>query len=73
MSPRVSVTGVKIDFTKEYLLGFGDYVETRNSAVKSNDAEQPRTQSAIALYSVGNHVSSWKLMLLAIITIFVIL
>jgi hypothetical protein len=65
MSPRVFMTGVKIDFAKEYLLGFGDYVETRNPAVRSNDAEQPRTQSAIALYPVGNHVGSWKLMLLA--------
>ena len=64
-SPRVSITGVKIDFDKEYMLGFGDYVETRNPMVKSNDAEQLRTQSAIALYPVGNHVGSWKLMLLS--------
>ena len=64
ISPRVSITNVKIDFDKEYQLGFGDYVEARNPAVKSNDADQPRTQSAIALYPVGNHVGSWKLMLL---------
>jgi hypothetical protein len=56
---------VKIDFAKEYQLGFGDYVEARNPAVRSNDAEQPRTQSAVALYPVGNHVGSWKLMLLS--------
>ena len=66
MSPRVSMTGVKIDFSKEYLLGFGDYVEARNPAVKSNDAEEPRTQSAIALYPVGNHVGSWRLMAISL-------
>ena len=65
ISPRVSITGVKIDFEKEYSMGFGDYVEARNPAVKSNDAEQLRTQSAIALYPVGNQAGSWKLMLLS--------
>jgi hypothetical protein len=64
-SPRVTITGVKIDFEKEYKLAFGDYVEARNPAVRSNDAEQPRTQSAVALYPVGNHVGSWRMMLLA--------
>ena len=58
--PRVKVTGRKISFDKEYSLGFGDYVEARDPAVKSNDADAPRTNSAIALWPTGNLTGSWK-------------
>ena len=59
-SPRVKATGRKIPFDKEYSIGFGDYVEARDPAVKSNDAEAPRTNSAIALWPTGNLTGSWK-------------
>ena len=60
ISPRVMATGVKINFSKEYNLGFGDYVEARDPQCKSNDAEVLRTESAIALWPTGNRQGSWK-------------
>ena len=44
ISPRVMATGVKINFSNEYNLGFGDYVEARDPQCKSNDAEVLRTE-----------------------------
>ena len=59
--PRVRLTGVKIDYDKDYRAGFGDYVEARNPAVTSNNVDDPRTDSCIALWPVGNRNGSWRL------------
>jgi len=59
--PRVQLTKVKIDFEKEYRVGFGEYVEARNPAATSNDALEERTESCIALWPVGNRTGSWTL------------
>ena len=53
---------MKIGFEKEYRVGFGDYVEARDPAARSNDAEASRTDSAIALWPTGNATGSWKLL-----------
>ncbi len=58
--PRVSATGIKINFRTEFAMGFGDYAEVRNPHVVSNDAMAPRTDSAIALWPMGNSQGSWK-------------
>ena len=59
--PRVALTGTKIDFKREYCAGFGDYVEARDPAAKSNSVDSPRTNSCIALWPVGNREGSWSL------------
>jgi len=61
----VQLSGVKVDFVKEYRVGFGDYVEARDPAGKSNDAGASRTDSAIALWPTGNAAGSWKLLSLS--------
>ena len=62
LAPRVRMSGVKVDFVKEYRVGFGDYVEARDPSVNSNDVEASRTDSAIALWPTGNASVSWKLL-----------
>jgi len=59
-SPRVRMTGRKVDFKKEYALTFGEYVEARNPQVISNSMA-PRTDPCIALYPTLNVNGSWKL------------
>ena len=59
--PRVRLTKVKIDFDKEYRVGFGEYVEARNPAATSNDALEERTESCVSLWPVGNRAGSWTL------------
>ena len=59
--PRVELTGIKIDYQSEYAVGFGDYVEARDPAAKSNNVDSRRTNSCIALWPVGNREGSWRL------------
>jgi len=59
-SPRVRMTGRKVDFKKEYALTFGEYVEARNPQAVSNSMA-PRTDPCIALYPTLNVNGSWKL------------
>ena len=62
VAPRVAFTGRKPNYRKELELAFGDYVECYNPKVRSNDAEQSRTEPCIALYPTGNANGSWLFM-----------
>lgn len=53
------ITGRKIGCRKEYLLGFGDYVEAYNPSLWSNDVTQKRTEPFIALYPSTNISGLW--------------
>jgi hypothetical protein len=61
--PRVKFTGMKIDYEKEYCLGFGDYVESYYPRAEkaSNNVLVERTEPCIALYPSGNMNGSWVL------------
>jgi hypothetical protein len=61
--PRVKFTGSKIDYAKEYCLGFGDYVESYDPKAEkaSNNVLVERTEPCIALYPSGNLNGSWVL------------
>lgn len=59
VAPRVSFTGRKINYKKEFALAFGDYCECYDPKVISNDAEQKRTEPCIALYPTANANGSW--------------
>ena len=61
VSPRVKLTGRKVNYTKEFALKFGDYVEARNPEVVSNSM-QPRTQACIALYPTTSLNGAWKML-----------
>jgi hypothetical protein len=56
--PRTKFTGKKIDYDREFLLGFGDYVEAYDPKVKSNSMME-RTEPCIALYPAANVSGSW--------------
>ena len=60
-SPRVRFTGIKPEFSAEFGLSFGDYVEAYNprAEAKSNDVTVPRTEPCIALYPSANKNGSW--------------
>jgi hypothetical protein len=58
-APRVRFTGIKVNYHKEYSLGFGEYCECYNPKVISNNSEQPRTEPCIALYPAANATGSW--------------
>ena len=58
--PRTKFTGKKIDYEREFLLGFGDYVEAYDPKVTSNSM-QGRTEPCIALYPAANVSGSWIL------------
>ena len=56
--PRVRLTGRKINYKKEFGLGFGDYAEVKtNRAITNDDTE--RSEPCIALYPAMNLASSW--------------
>ena len=59
VAPRIKFTGRKINFKKEYALGFGDYVEAYDPSVVSNRVQEKRTQPCIALYPSTNINGSW--------------
>jgi hypothetical protein len=56
--PRTKFTGKKIDYDREFSLGFGDYVEAYDHKVKSNSMME-RTEPCIALYPAANVSGSW--------------
>jgi hypothetical protein len=56
--PRTKLTGCKINYAREYLLGFGDYVECYDPKVRSNSMKA-RTEPCIALYPSANISGSW--------------
>lgn len=62
--PRSKLTGRKINYKREYLLGFGDYVECYNPKVRSNSMKA-RSEPCIALYPSANISGSWVLWSLA--------
>ena len=64
LSPRVLFTGKKIDAIKELTLSFGDYAEVRDPKARSNHPDDARTESAIALYPIGNDNGSWRFLCL---------
>jgi hypothetical protein len=60
IAPRVKFTGMKINYVKEYSLGFGEYCECYDPKVISNNAEQPRTEPCIALHPTANATGAWN-------------
>jgi len=55
------MTGRKIDYKREFMLGFGDYyIEAYNLKVKANSMRQ-RSEPCIALYPSANISGSWVL------------
>ena len=61
--PCSKFTGMKIDYAKEYCLGFGDYAESYDPRAEkaSNNVLVERTEPCIALYSSRNLNDSWVL------------
>lgn len=56
--PRVRLTGRKVNYRKEYGLGFGDYVEVKTNSDRSNTQDK-RSEPCIALYPAMNLAASW--------------
>ena len=55
---RVRFTGQRINYKREFSLGFGDYVEARDPNAVSKSSDQ-RIESCIALYPAINFTGSW--------------
>ena len=62
-SPRELFSGLKLDYSKDTRLAFGDYVQVFNKNA-SVDERKPRTDGAIALLPGGNAQGSWRFLLL---------
>jgi len=58
--PRTKLSGRKVNYNREYKLGFGDYVEAYDPRGKSNSM-RPRSEPCIALYPSANISGSWIL------------
>jgi len=56
--PRVLFTGVPVDYKKELLLAFGDYVEAYEG---TDNTSRARSSAGIALYPASNAAGSWIL------------
>jgi hypothetical protein len=56
--PRVLFTGIPVDYKKELLVAFGDYVEAYEG---TDNTLRARSSACIALYPVGNSIGSWVL------------
>jgi len=56
--PRVLFTGVPVDYKKELLLAFGDYVEAYDG---TDNMSRARSSACIALYPASNAAGSWVL------------
>jgi hypothetical protein len=56
--PRVLFTGRPVDYKKELLVAFGDYVEAYEG---TDNTSRARSSACIALYPVGNSTGSWVL------------
>ena len=55
---RTRLTGRKIDYKREYMLGFGDYCEVFDPTARNNRMME-RSNSVIALYPCANKSGSW--------------
>ena len=60
VSPRVIMTGRKIDYSKHCKLEVGSYVQTHEKTQPRNDTNQMRTTGAIALESNDNDQGGYK-------------
>ena len=56
--PRVQLTGRKINYRKEFGLGFGNYAEVKTNYSITNNAKE-RSEPCVALFSAMNLASSW--------------
>jgi hypothetical protein len=56
--PRVLFTGVPVDYKKELLLAFGDYIEAYEG---TDNMSRARSSTCIALYPASNAAGSWVL------------
>jgi hypothetical protein len=54
----VLFTGIPVDYKKELLVAFGDYVEAYEG---TDNTLRARSSACIALYPVGNSIGSWVL------------
>ncbi len=54
--PRVLFTGIPVDYRKELLVAFGDYVEAYEG---TDNMSHACSSACIALYLVGNSTGSW--------------
>jgi hypothetical protein len=62
-SPKEVFTGVKIDYSRDCKLGFGEYVQVHDDNAITNTME-PRTLGAISLGNSGNAQGAYKFLLL---------
>jgi len=58
VSPRVLFTGVPVDYKKELLLAFGDYIEAYEG---TDNTSRAHSSACIALYPASNAAGSWVL------------
>lgn len=56
--PRVGLTGCKINYQKEFGLGFRDYAEVKTNQTICNNNEE-RSEPCMALYPAMKLASSW--------------
>jgi hypothetical protein len=60
VSPRTKLTGRKVSYHREFVMGFGDYVEAFDPKARSNSMDA-RSEPCIALYPAANVTGSWML------------
>jgi hypothetical protein len=56
--PRVLFTGIPVDYKKELMYAFGDYVEAYEDTTNTSRA---RSAACIALFPTGNSIGTWVL------------
>jgi hypothetical protein len=56
--PRTKLTGRKVSYHREFMLGFGDYVEAKDPKARSNTMDA-RSEPCVALYPAANVTGSW--------------
>jgi hypothetical protein len=59
---RVSFTERKINYNEEFMLAFGDYCKCYNPQGLVGEVDRPKTESYVALYTMGNANSTWIFM-----------
>ena len=59
VSPRTLITGIKLDYSKQFCLLFGSYVQVHNNPSPTNSTTA-RTIGAIALIPTGNLQGGYK-------------
>ena len=55
---RVRFTGQRVNYKREFALGFGDFVQAKDPKAVSNSSDQ-RSESCVALYPATNFTGSW--------------